>query len=254
MRRDGRGVTRDSSAREIATGVEDSLRALGTDFVDLFQVHWPDPATPFDETAAALAQLMADGKVRHVGVSNFSAEQMESFSQLLTVETVQPPYHLFHRAIEDSLLPYAATRDVGVLVYGPLAHGLLSGQLRVTTRFAPGDWRASSADFAGEIFERNLRVVSQLEQFARAELGISLGQLAVAWTLANPAVHVAIVGTRSPAHVDEAIAAVDVDLDHGAMQRIDEITREVVPIAGPNAERNETTTESDGKPAKGGTK
>lgn len=236
LRPSGSGVTRDASAESIQKGVEESLRALDTDYIDLYQIHWPDANTPFAETADALAKLVADGKILHVGVSNFNADQMESFSHTLAVETLQPPYHLFHREIEQVILPYTAAHDIGVLVYGPLAHGLLSGHLGPNTRFAPGDWRAASVDFAGKVFDRNLRIVSELKQFARDELGISLGQLAVAWTLANPAVQVAIVGTRNPAHVDEALAAADIDFDRDVMERIEEITRDVTPIAGPSPE------------------
>lgn len=230
------GVTRDASAAWIRTGVEESLRALETDHIDLFQIHWPDPVTPFDETAEALAKLVADGKILHVGVSNFDADQIEAFSATLPVETLQPPYHMFRREIEDELLPYAAAHDIGVLVYGPLAHGLLTAKLQASSRFAPGDWRAKSPVFRSEAFRRNLSVVAELDEFSRRELGITLAQTAVAYTLANPAVQVAIVGTRNPNHVDEALAAADVDLDADAMDRINEILRSAVPITGPSPE------------------
>jgi aryl-alcohol dehydrogenase-like predicted oxidoreductase len=236
LRPEGSGVVRDASATSIEKGVIESLQALDTDYIDLYQVHWPDPDTPVEETAGTLAKLVADGTIRHVGVSNFDAKQMEAFSAFLPVETLQPPYHLFRREIEETALPYAATHDIGVLVYGPLAHGLLGGHLRPDTRFAPGDWRASSAVFHGATYERNLQVVADLERFARGELGITLGQLAVAWTLANPAVHVAIVGTRNPDHVDEALAAAEIDFGEDAMRRIGEIMRPATPIAGPRPE------------------
>jgi len=236
LRSTGSGLVRDSSPEWIRKGVDESLRALDTTYIDLFQVHWPDPGTPFEETAAALAKIVADGKIRHVGVSNFDAEQMESFSHTLPVESLQPPYHLFRREIEAEILPYAAAHDIGVLAYGPLAHGLLSGQLSMDTRFSPDDWRAASDVFHGGAFEQNLRVVDELKSFAGQELGISLGQLAIAWTLANPAVDVAIVGTRNPRHVDEALAAADIDLGDDAMQRIDEIMDDSVPVAGPSPE------------------
>jgi hypothetical protein len=236
LRPSGSGVARDASARQVAAGVDDSLRALETDYLDIYQVHWPDPATPFDETAEALGKLVAEGKVRHVGVSNFDVSQIEVFSTTLPVETVQPPYHLFRRDIEHELLSYAVAHDIGVLVYGPLAHGLLGGHLELGTRFADSDWRSKSAVFEGPDFERNLAVVAELDQLARGELHLTLGQLAVAWTLANPAVHVAIVGTRDPRHVDKAIAAADVELDAATMRRIDEIMRPAVPVAGPSPE------------------
>ena len=232
----GPRVERDASPESIRAGVDDSLRALETDYIDVLQVHWPDPKTPFAETAGALAELVAAGKIRHVGVSNFSAEQIDEFSRTLPVETLQPPYHLFHRDVEATLLPYAMAHDIGVLVYGPLAHGLLSGHLDADARFSSDDWRSHSPDFQGESFARNLRVVSALERLANDELGVPVSRLAVAWTLANPAVHVAIIGTRSAAHVDDAIAAASLVLSDDVLRRIDEITRDAARVSGPRPE------------------
>lgn len=235
LRPAGDGIVRDSSPAWIRKGVDESLQALDTDHIDLYQLHWPDPATLFEDTAEALAELVALGKIRHVGVSNFDAAQMQAFSAALAVETLQPPYHLFRRGIEEEILPYSAAHDIGVLVYGPLAHGLLGGQLSEDTVFPPGDWRASSPDFHGEPYRRNLAAAGQLQQLAR-EMGISLGQLAVAWVLANPAVHVAIVGTRDPGHVDEAVAGAEIHLDHDVMRRIDDIMADTSPVVGPSPE------------------
>ncbi len=232
----GGGVERDASPAWVRRGVEESLKALNTDYIDLYQIHWPDPKVPFAETAASLAQLVKDGKLRHIGVSNFNAAQMEEFSETLPVETLQPPYHLFRREIEDSILPYTRSHDIGVLVYGPLAHGLLTGALKPGTTFAPGDWRAKSDVFKGEEYRRNLRIVDALNRFAENELDTSVSRLAIAWTLANPAVHVAIVGTRNPKHIDDAIAAASLKLDPDAIRRIDEIVAAEVPVGGPSPE------------------
>jgi len=232
----GPRVERDASAAWIRTGVDDSLRALATEYIDLLQVHWPDPKTPFAETAGALAGLVAAGKVRHVGVSNFDPQQMDEFSRTLPVETLQPPYSLFHRDIEAAVLPYAKAHDIGVLVYGPLAHGLLSGHLRADTRFAPDDWRSNSPDFQGDALTANLRVVAALDHLGNDELGVPVSQLAVAWALAHPAVHVAIIGTRSAEHVDDAVAAAGLELSADVLHRIDEIARDAVHIAGPRPE------------------
>jgi aryl-alcohol dehydrogenase-like predicted oxidoreductase len=229
------GLVRDASARWIREGVDASLRALGTDYVDLYQLHWSDPATPFEETAEALARLIAEGKIRHVGVSNFDVEQMEAFGVTLLVETLQPPYDLFRRGIEAEVLPYTAAHDIGVLVCGPLAHGLLSGSLGPGTRFARDDWRSRSPMFQGETYARNLRVVAELGALA-AELGCTLPQLAIGWALVNPAVHVAIVGTRDRDHVDEVLAAPAMDLDDDVMQRIDALMVDAVPVPGPSPE------------------
>jgi aryl-alcohol dehydrogenase-like predicted oxidoreductase len=179
---------------------------------------------------------VAAGKIRHVGVSNFDAGQMEDFSKALQVETLQPPYHLFRRDIEASILPYTKTNDIGVLVYGPLAHGLLSGALAEDSKFAPNDWRSKSPVFRGEAYRRNLAIVSALQRFAEFELGTTVSRLAVAWTLANPDVHVAIVGTRNPKHVDDAAAATELALDEQTMKVIEEIVRAEVPAGGPSPE------------------
>ena len=229
------GVGRDASPGWIRQGVDQSLEALGTDYIDLFQVHWPDPATPLEETASALSELVTQGKIRHVGVSNFDADQMDAFGSVLPVETLQPPYHLLRRGIEKDILPYAEAHDIGVLVYGPLGHGLLSGGLREDTRFMPGDWRGTSPVFQGESFRQNLDVVGQLSKVA-SESGVSISQMAIAWTLSNSAVDVAIVGTRDPAHLDDALGAGSLDLDEDVLGRIDEIVRDAVPIDGPSPE------------------
>jgi aryl-alcohol dehydrogenase-like predicted oxidoreductase len=232
----GAGVVRDASAEWITHGVEASLRSLDTDYIDLYQVHWPDPATPFEETAETLAKLIAAGKIRHVGVSNFDVDQMEEFSSTLAVETLQPPYHLFRQNIEADVLPYTVANDIGVLVYGPLAHGLLGGHLGPDTRFAADDWRSKNPMFHGDSYLRNLQAVAQLQDLATEELGITLAQLAVAWTLANPAVQVAIVGTRDPSHVDEALAAAEIDIEDDVLQRIHQIMMDSAPVAGPSPE------------------
>jgi aryl-alcohol dehydrogenase-like predicted oxidoreductase len=232
----GGGVERDASPSWVRRGVDESLKALNTDYIDLYQIHWPDSKVPFAETAATLAEIVKAGKIRHVGVSNFNAAQMDEFSQTLPVETLQPPYHLFRREIEDSILPYTRSHDIGVLVYGPLAHGLLTGALKPGTTFAPGDWRAKSGVFKGGEYRRNLRIVEALNRFAENELDTSVSRLAIAWTLANPAVHVAIVGTRNPKHIDDAIAAANLKLDNDAIRRINEIVAAEVPVGGPSPE------------------
>jgi hypothetical protein len=232
----GARVERDASAAWVRQGVDDSLRALATDYIDLLQVHWPDSRTPFAETAGALAELVAAGKVRHVGVSNFDPKQMEEFSQTQPVETLQPPYSIFHRDIEATILPYTKAHDIGVLVYGPLAHGLLSGHLRGEKQFPEDDWRSHSPDFHGDALTRNLRAVAQLEELATHALGAPVSQLAVAWTLANPAVNVAIIGTRSAGHVDDAVDAASLELTDDVLSRIDDIARDAAHVVGPRPE------------------
>jgi aryl-alcohol dehydrogenase-like predicted oxidoreductase len=230
------GLVRDSSPAWVRSGVEDSLAALEVDHVDVYQVHWPDPDTPFAETAGALEELVDEGKIRHVGVSNFDAAQMAEFARTRPVETLQPPYHLFRRDIDDEVLPYCREHDIGVLVYGPLAHGLLTGALDEDTRFAPDDWRSGAPFFKGEDYRRNLQVVRELERLASDELGASVSQLAIAWTLANPAVQVAIVGARHPQHISESVAAAELSLSQADLERIDRIMAGSVPLSGPSPE------------------
>lgn len=235
LRRTDTGIARDARAETLRAAVDASLTALGVDYIDLYQMHWPDPNVPVAETAGALGEMVDSGKIRHVGVSNYSTAQMSAFAETLPVETLQPPYHLFRREAEDALLPYARRNDIGVLVYGPLAHGLLTGTLDENTVFPADDWRSRSSVFRGEIYRRNLAVVRELREFATAR-GMSVGQLALAWTLAHPAVHVAIVGTRNPRHVDESLAAADLSLSTDDLAGIDRITAAATPVPGPSPE------------------
>jgi aryl-alcohol dehydrogenase-like predicted oxidoreductase len=235
LRKTDEGLVRDSSPEWLRRGVEGSLRALDLDHIDIYQIHWPDPDTPFAETAAALQALVDEGKIRHVGVSNFDAAQMTEFARTRPVETLQPPYHLFRREIEADLLPYAQEHDVGVLVYGPLAHGLLTGSMREDTRFASDDWRSQSPMFQGDSYRRNLATVGELERFAE-ERGHTVSQLAIAWTLAQPAVHVAIVGSRRAAHIEESVQALEVELGDDDLAEIESIMAGAVRVAGPSPE------------------
>jgi aryl-alcohol dehydrogenase-like predicted oxidoreductase len=235
LRKDGNRLLRDAGRRSLRDGVESSLRNLRTDYIDIYQVHWPDLHTPPEETAQALDELVAEGKIRHVGVSNYDADQMQSLGRFGRVETLQPPYHLFRRDIEDKIIPYATEHDIGVLVYGPMAHGLLSGRMTDSTTFDSDDWRSKSPDFTGETFRQNLAVVARLKVLAR-ERGISLPQLAVAWTLANPAVDVAVVGARRASHLDETAAAADIEISAADLQEIDEIMADALPVWGPHPE------------------
>jgi aryl-alcohol dehydrogenase-like predicted oxidoreductase len=229
------GQVRDSSPAWLRQGVEDSLRALGVDYIDLYQIHWPDPRVPFAETGEALQALVDEGKIRHTGVSNFEAGQIAELARTLPVETVQPPYHLFRREIEADLLPYAREHDIGVLVYGPLGHGLLTGMLSERTEFGAADWRARSPLFRGEAYPRNLEKVRELDRFARAR-GHTVAEVAIAWVLQHPAVQVAIVGSRRPAHIEDSVRALDVDLTNGDVAGIESIMAGTVPVAGPSPE------------------
>jgi aryl-alcohol dehydrogenase-like predicted oxidoreductase len=230
------GLVRDSSPGWLRRGVDDSLSALGVDHIDLYQVHWPDPKVPFAETAGALGELVDAGKIRHVGVSNYDAAQMDEFSRTRPVETLQPPYDLFRRDVEAEILRYCAEHDIGVLVYGTLAHGLLTGTMDETTTFSPDDWRSGAPFFKGDTFRQNVRVVRELKRFASDELGVSVSRLAIAWALANPAVQVAIVGARSPRHISDSVAAAELSLSEADLAEIDRIMTGSAAMAGPHPE------------------
>jgi aryl-alcohol dehydrogenase-like predicted oxidoreductase len=237
LRMTASGLVRDSSRAWLRQGVEDSLRALGVDHIDLYQVHWPDPNVPRTETAGALDELVREGKIRHVGVSNFDVAEMAEFARTRPVETLQPPYSLFRREIESDVLPYTDSHDIGVLVYGPLAHGLLSGAMNDETTFSDDDWRSTNPSFRGAGYHRNLEKVRDLERFASEQIGSSVAALAVAWTLANPAVQVAIVGARRTTHVDEAISASELQLGDHALARIDRVMAGATSFTGPSPDQ-----------------
>jgi aryl-alcohol dehydrogenase-like predicted oxidoreductase len=221
LRRVEDGIERDSSPEFIREGVEESLRHLGVEAIDLYQLHWPDPATPFEDTARALLELRDEGKLRHVGASNFSVPEMEELSRAIPVETLQPPYSLFNRGIEDDVLPWCREQDIGVLAYGPIAHGFLTGGFD-PSNLAEDDWRRDHEPFQGEVFERNVEAAERLKEFAD-RLGRPLAQVAVAWVLAQSGVHVAITGARRPAHVDGVAPAAELRLSTEELAEIDEL-------------------------------
>ncbi|HZY56342.1 MAG TPA: aldo/keto reductase [Rubrobacteraceae bacterium] len=236
LRMEGNQILRDSSPEWLRQGVEDSLRFLGTDYIDLYQVHWPDPDTPFEETAGVLDEMVREGKIRYVGVSNFDARQMAEFEKTRKIDGLQPPYHLFRRDIEEEILPYCVEHGIGVLVYGPLAHGLLSGKMVSDQEFSEGDWRAQSDLFRGENFRRNLETVEELKRFAE-ERGRPVAQLAGAWTRANPAVDAAIVGARRPDQIEGTAPASEFDLSEDDLREIESIMQGAVMVGGPSPER-----------------
>ena len=235
LRRVGDQTVRDSSPAWLRQGLEDSLRALGTDVIDVYQIHWPDPNTPFEETARVMDAFVKEGKIRYVGVSNFDARQMADFEVTREIATLQPPYHLFRRDIEDSILPYALKHGIGVLIYGPLAHGLLTGKFTPRTVLRADDWRSKNALFQGDVLRQNLDVVADLERFAE-QREFPVGQLAIAWTLANPAVDVAIVGARTARQIEQTAPAVQVHLTTADLAEIERIMRAAVPVGGPAPE------------------
>lgn len=235
LRQSGSGLVRDASPAWLRKGIEDSLRSLGTDYVDLYQVHWPDPRTPFTETADALSEFVEEGKARYVGVSNFSAAELADMGRFRRIDSLQPPYSLFRRAVERDLLPYCRKQGIGVLIYGPLAHGLLSGRMTANPKFPAGDWRSKSPDFRGDALRTNIAVVDRLRALAERR-GNSLAHLAIAWTLATPGVHVAIVGSHSPEQIAGTAGAVELELTSADLAEIEAIMKDAVPLVGPSPE------------------
>jgi aryl-alcohol dehydrogenase-like predicted oxidoreductase len=179
--------------------------------------------------------FVKEGKVRYVGVSNFDANQMASFEQTRQIDALQPAYHLFRRDVEQSILPFCAEHGIGVLIYGPLAHGLLTGKYTPASVFPPDDWRSKSELFRGETLRRNVAVVEQLRLFAE-QREFPLAQLAIAWTLAHPAVDVAIVGARTPVQIEQTAPAAGIHLGTQDRTDINHIMRAAVPLGGPAPE------------------
>lgn len=226
---------RDSRREWLTKGVDDSLRLLGVDHIDLYQIHWPDSLTPAAEVAETLQGFVDAGKIRHAGVSNYNAAQLADFDETRPVETLQPPYHLFRRGIETDPLPYAREHNIGVLAYSPLASGLLTGTMTTDTVFEESDWRSRSSAFLGENLRHNLEIVDKLATFA-AERDLSVSQLAIAWTLAQPGIHTAIVGARKPRNIEQSTAAADVDLTPEDLAEITRLTADAIQIGGASPE------------------
>jgi len=229
------GRPRDSRPTRLRQDAEGALRALGVDHLDLYQVHWPDPATPAEAVAEVLQELVDEGKVRYVGVADYGAEELAALDAVRPVDTAQSPYHLFRRGIEEELLPYAREHGIGTLVHSPLAGGLLTGRLTADTVFAPGDWRAHSPAFHGEALRRNLALVDRLADLAGAG-GLTVGQLAIAWVLAQPGVHAAVVGVHSLHTIDRCLAAAEARLSAEDLAAVDRIAADAVPVGGATPE------------------
>jgi aryl-alcohol dehydrogenase-like predicted oxidoreductase len=192
-------VERNSTRQRILQELEDSLRRLQTDYIDIYQVHWPDPLVPIEETAATLRELYEQGKIRAIGVSNYSPEQMARFETAAPLHTIQPPYNLFEREIEHDVLPYALGHNVTTLTYGALCRGLLSGTMRADRQFSNEDMRKTSdPKFQQPHFEEYLGAASKLDAYAREHFGKGAIHLAVRWLLDQPGVGVALWGARRP--------------------------------------------------------
>jgi aryl-alcohol dehydrogenase-like predicted oxidoreductase len=226
--RPGGDVVRNAGRARIMTEIRDSLRRLRTDYVDIYQVHWPDPLVPFDETAEALHALYREGRIRAIGVSNYFTEQMEAFRRVAPIHTAQPPYNLFEREAEDEVLPYCRSHDIATLTYGALCRGLLSGRMKPETKFGGDDLRRTDPKFHAPRYAQYLSAVAALERLARDRYGKTVLALAVRWVLDTPGVSVALWGARSPEQLAPVDDAVGWSLDPETRVAIDRILRERV--------------------------
>lgn len=223
---------RDSSRERVLASIDKSLKNLGTDHVDVYLVHWPDRRTPFEETMQALDDVVRDGKVRFVGLSNFTLEEIEACMAVRRVDVVQYGWNMFDRRMQRDILPYCEANGVGFMAYGSLAFGLLTGTFTEDMDFGGADWRARqgkmgsikmfAALFGPENFGRNVRAVEELKGIA-ARYGETLPQLALRWAISHPAVSAALVGCRSRAEVDDNAGAVGWEISPEDLAAIDAV-------------------------------
>jgi aryl-alcohol dehydrogenase-like predicted oxidoreductase len=212
------GPLRDSSRANILREVDASLKRLHTDWVDVLLVHWPDAGTPFDETMRALDEVVSTGRARFVGVSNFTGAMMAECMRTRRIDVIQVGYHMLDRRQEAETFPHCLVEGIGVMGYGSLGHGLLTGAFTAATTFDPArDWRGHGVAFGqpifrGENFARNVAVVERLRREVAEPRGVPLSQVALAWVLGHPAVSTALVGARTPAEVDANDAGAELDL------------------------------------------
>ncbi len=211
-----------AGAQSVRQELEASLRRLKTEYIDLYQIHWPDRETPVEETWTEMARLRQEGKIRYLGVCNFGVDLLRRCEQIAHVNSLQPIYNLIERDIEGEILPYCRAHGIGIVAYSPMQSGLLTGSFD-RARVAADDWRVvHSEKFREPKFSRGLRVVEGLRPIAR-KYGMTVGQLAVAWVLMNDGITSAIVGARTPDQVEQNAAASGWSIDEVDMQSIGEL-------------------------------
>ena len=228
-----RNITRSLKADSVRRECEASLRRLKIDAIDLYQIHWPEPESEIEEGWTELARLKEEGKVRNIGVSNFSVAQMKRIQKIAPITSLQPQYSILNRAVESEILPFAAQNRIGVIVYSPMASGLLTGAFtrqRVATLPAD-DWRRRGANFQEPQLSRNLAIAALLAEIGKRH-GRTPGEAAIAWTLHNPAVTAAIVGVRRRDQVGGVIGALEFRLSDAEFAEIqDALAQKSVPAA-----------------------
>jgi aryl-alcohol dehydrogenase-like predicted oxidoreductase len=219
---------RNATRARIIEEAENSLRRLRTDVIDLYQVHWPDPNTPIAEVAGAMDELHRAGKIRAIGLSNFSPSQMVAFRELAPLHTAQPPYNLFERAIERDVLRYCRDRGIAVLAYGSLCRGLLSGSISRSSRFGGDDLRKTDPKFQAPRFDQYLAAVEKLDRFARERYGRRVIHLAARWVLDRNQANVALWGARRPDQLSPIGEVMGWRIESSAMAEIDRILKETI--------------------------
>jgi len=220
LRWNNKGKIRNDLSREhILNAVDESLKRLNTDYIDLYQVHWPDPNTSVEETMAALNQCVEAGKVRHIGASNLTVGLLAEYRKYGEVVSLQPPLNLFERQAELQLLPTCFKENIAILIYSPLARGLLSGKFSANKEITE-PVRKKDPFFSGDTFKRNLNIVENLNELA-AEQQKSVAQLAIAWVLAHTPVTVALCGARKPNQIVESAQAAEWQLDSAVLEAIE---------------------------------
>ncbi len=224
---DQRELSQNLKAESLRREVENSLRRLQTDVIDLYQIHWPSPDPDIEEGWSTLAKFKEEGKVRYIGVSNFSVEQMERAMKVAPISSLQPPYSLIRHRIEQEILPFCQKQSIGVIVYSPMQSGLLTGAITPerVKKFPEDDWRKRDQEFQEPRLSRTLQLVDLLREIGK-EYGTSPGEVAIAWTLHHPAVTAAIVGARSPDQVERNMGAVDLQLSQEEIERIETFVRD----------------------------
>jgi aryl-alcohol dehydrogenase-like predicted oxidoreductase len=216
-----RSIYRSLKAGSLAEELEGSLKRLGVETIDLYQIHWPNPEDELEEGWETLTRFRAEGKVRWIGVSNFSVEQMKRMQKIAPITSLQPPYSMLRRAIETEILPFAEANGIGVINYSPMVSGLLTGTMTAerVAAFPADDWRKRAAEFNEPRLSRNLRLVELLREIGSGH-GVSPGVVAVAWTLHNPAITAAIVGGRSGKQVEGITPALSFRLSEDEYERV----------------------------------
>ena len=216
-----RSIYNSLKAASLAEEVEASLKRLQVDTIDLYQIHWPNPDSEVEEGWEALARMREQGKIRWIGVSNFSVDQMKRAQKIAPITSLQPPYSMLRRAIEAEVLPFTLANGIGVINYSPMLSGMLTGKMTAerAANLAPDDWRRRNKEFNQPRLAQNLRLVDLLREIGSAH-GVSPGVVAVAWVLHNPAITAPIVGGRSASQVEETAAALTFRLTEEELARI----------------------------------